>query len=475
MDGLQKPGAVLVVSCYELGRQPVSAATALAELSRAGFAPAVLDVAVEALDDDVLRRARLVAISVPMHLALRLGVRVAQRVRLVNPGAHVCLFGLYAALNRDHLLGRHCDSVVGGESDEPLRRLAEALGSVAEPATGSPRMPGGTVAGVATALHPALPPPAKAELRPALPQRTGLPTLSRYAQLDKGGLHLVASVEATRGCLHLCRHCPIVPVYRGRFVAVPRETVLADIAQQVAAGASHVSFGDPDFFNGPTHALRIVEEMHARFSGVTFDATIKIEHLLTHRALLPRLAETGCLFITSAVESLNDRVLAALDKGHVAADVPEALRLTRECGLDLRPTLLPYTPWARLEDLAGLFAFAEEHDLVEQIEPVQYTLRLLIPPGSALLDAPGDKPWLGALDPESFTWRWTHPDPRVDALGAASAALARQHAQDQRPARDTFDALRALAERAAGGASSPAKRAPRRGRAVPRLTEPWFC
>ena len=508
MGGLHEAGAVLVVSCYELGRQPVSAAPALAELSRAGFSPGALDVAVEALDEAAIRRARLIAISVPMHLALRLGVRVAERARVLNPGAHVSLFGLYAALNRGHLLGRHCDSVIGGEADEPLRRLAQALDACLRAGAArpdEPPVPDRAIAGVATPLHPALLPPAKASLKPALPQRGALPALSRYARLDtgvaaevgkgaetgggsegavapvRGPLKLVASVEATRGCLHLCRHCPIVPVYRGRFVAVPREIVLGDIAQQIAAGARHVSFGDPDFLNGPTHALRIAEELHARFPGVTFDATIKIEHLLAHRSLLPRLAATGCIFITSAIESLNDRVLAALDKGHVAADVPVALRLVREAGIDLRPTLLPYTPWARLEDMAGLFAFAEEHDLIEQIEPVQYTLRLLIPPGSALLDAPGEKPWLAGLDPEGFTFRWRHEDPRVDALEAASSALARTHAQDLRPAHETFAALRELAERAAFGEATPRtapasdERAPRKRRSAPRLTEPWFC
>jgi radical SAM superfamily enzyme YgiQ (UPF0313 family) len=499
VGGLKTPGAVLVVSCYELGRQPVSAATALAELSRAGFSPAALDVAVEALDETAIRRAQLIAISVPMHLALRLGVRVAERARVLNPGAHVCLFGLYAALNSGHLLGRHCDSVIGGEADEPLRRLAEALQTTpfagAERADAAP-LPDRAVEGVATLLRPTLLPPAKASLKPALPQRDALPALSRYAHLDAGshaeagpgkegkgearGLKLVASVEATRGCLHLCRHCPIVPVYRGRFVAVPRETVLGDIAQQVSAGARHVSFGDPDFLNGPTHALRIAEELHARFPGVTFDATIKIEHLLVHHALLPRLAAAGCIFITSAVESLNDRVLAALDKGHLAADVPVALRLVREAGIDLRPTLLPYTPWARLEDLPQLFAFAEEHDLIEQIDPVQYTLRLLIPPGSALLDAPGEKPWLADLDPEGFTFRWRHEDPRVDALEAASSALARKHLEELRTPDETFAALRDLANRAAFGETTPRAAPPPgppriRKRSAPRLTEPWFC
>ena len=298
----------------------------------------------------------------------------------------------------------------------------------------------------------------------AVPSRASLPLLDRYAKLSwNGEERLVASVDASQGCKHLCRHCPIVPVYRGRFVAVPRETVLADVAQQIAVGARHVSFGDPDFLNGPTHALRIVRELHARWPEVSFDATIKIEHLLEHRALLADLAQCGMIFVTSAVESLNDRVLAALHKGHVAADVPEALRAVREAGAELRPTLLPYTPWTALEDLPALFDFAVEHDLVDAIDPVQYTLRLLLPPGSLLLDDSG--PWLRGFDADAFTWRWEHEDPNVDALWRESAELARKGAG--------FDELRAVANHASR--RQTAARAPRRRRSVPRLTEPWFC
>jgi len=452
---VRKPGDILIVSCYELGRQPVAAATALAELRRAGFEPAALDVSVESVDEAALQRARLIAISVPMHTALRLGVRVAQRA---PRGAHVCFFGLYAELNAVHLLERHAHSVIGGEADVPLRLLAEALEG------GDARaVPGVRTGEGATRFE-------RDKRQPAVPSRAGLPVLERYARLEVGAEErLVAAVEASRGCKHLCRHCPIVPVYRGRFVAVPRETVLADIEQQIDAGGRHVTFGDPDFLNGPTHALRLVREMHDRWPGVTFDATIKIEHLLAHRELLPELAACGCLFITSAVESLNDAVLSALIKGHTAADVPLALRLVRSAGIDLRPTLLPYTPWSGLRDVSALFDFAVEHDLVEQIEPVQYTLRLLIPPGSAVLDGEAPRPWLGRFEPDQFGWSWTHPDPRVDELWRASAALAKAQAEAGADPMETFRKLRALAD---PRPHQPPRRAARK---VARLTEPWFC
>jgi radical SAM superfamily enzyme YgiQ (UPF0313 family) len=452
---VRNPGDILVVSCYELGRQPVGAATALAELRRAGFAPTALDVSVDAVDDERLGRARLVAISVPMHTALRLGVRVAERVR---EEAHVCFFGLYAELNSEHLLERHADSVVGAEVDVPLRLLAEAL-ERGDP----PSVPGVRTAGGATLR-------AHEKLAPAVPDRAGLPLLDRYARLAIGEeTRLVASVEASRGCKHLCRHCPIVPVYRGRFVAVPRETVLRDVEQQIEAGARHVTFGDPDFLNGPTHALRLVRDLHARWPDVTFDATIKIEHLLQHREMLPELAACGCLFITSAVESLNESVLVALAKGHTAADVPVALRLVRAAGIDLRPTLLPYTPWSALEDVAELFEFAVHYDLVEQIDPVQYTLRLLIPPGSAILDGDEPRPWLRRFEPDQFGWSWTHPDPRVDELWRASSALAKAQAEAGADPMETFRKLRALAD------PRPHEGPRRASRKVARLTEPWFC
>jgi hypothetical protein len=436
---LRGPGEILVISCYELGRQPVAAAAAIAALERAGFAPAAQDVSVEKLSAEALARARLVLISVPMHTALQLGVRVAGKAR--EAGAQVGFFGLYALLNAEHLWKRH-GGFVAGENPDELVELAAALAEGREPR--------------------AVEGPRKRDV--AVPSRAALPVLDRYAKLSwNGEERLVASVDASQGCKHLCRHCPIVPVYRGRFLAVPRETVLADIAQQVGQGARHVSFGDPDFLNGPTHALRIAREMHERWPELTFDATIKIEHLLEHRELVPQLVGAGMIFVTSAVESLSDRVLLALRKGHSAADVPLALREVREAGAELRPTLLPYTPWTALGDLPALFDFAVEHDLVDAIDPVQYTLRLLIPPGSLILEDKG--PWLRELDEAAFSWRWEHEDPRLDALWRESAEAAQGGAD--------FDDLRELANRAAR--RPPPGRAVRAKRSVPRLTEPWFC
>jgi radical SAM superfamily enzyme YgiQ (UPF0313 family) len=460
---MRTPGAILLVACYELGHQPLAVAWPAAFLERQGYAPAVLDVSVEPFDAERVRGARLVAISVPMHTALRLGVAVARRVREVNPDCHICFYGLYATLNADHLLAHGADSVLAGELEEALVRLVQHL-ELSSPAEARP------AAGEAGTV-------VLAKLDFPMPSRRALPRLKKYAHLEREGrMELAGYVEASRGCKHLCRHCPIPPVYGGRFFVVPAEVVQADVRQLVEAGARHITFGDPDFLNGPRHALAVARRLHAEFPQVTFDFTAKVEHLLRQRALLPELAALGGLFVVSAVESLSDTVLAHLDKGHCRSDVAAALHAARESGLALRPTWVPFTPWTTLDDYREILDFIEHEDLVDHVDPVQYSIRLLIPPGSLLLETAAMRPYLGPLAEGGFHYRWVHPDPRMDSLQGQVARTVAEAADVREDPALTFGRVRALADAAAGRPTSTSRPPsdPERGR-PPRLTEAWFC
>lgn len=449
---------ILLISTYELGHQPLALASPLAYLAQAGYAPVAVDTAVETLTDAQIARAALVGISVPMHTALRLGVAIAERVRRVNPAAHICCYGLYALLNADYLRPRYADTTIGGEYEGALLDLAQRLER-----------------GAATELPDA---PLLARLTLPVPDRTSLPPLRRYAAFRRGDDVVEAGyVEATRGCRHTCRHCPIPPVYGGRFFAIPRETVLADIRAQVAAGGRHITFGDPDFLNGPTHALRLARALHAEWPELTFDATIKIEHILEHATLFPEFAACGCAFIVSAVESLSDVVLRHLDKGHTRADVVAALAILDAAGIPLRPSLLPFTPWTTLDDYLDLLTFFEERDLIEHVDPVHFSIRLLVPPGSSFLALPDTAAWLGPLDAASFTHTWRHADPRLDTLQRAVARVVEAGERDRRDPYETFAAIKGLALAASG---EPVATPRPRGvalarRPVPGLTESWFC
>jgi radical SAM superfamily enzyme YgiQ (UPF0313 family) len=462
---LKEFGAVLLVACYELGHQPLSLASPAAALRGAGFAPRPVDTSVESLDDETIRGARFVGIAVPMHTALRLGARLGERIKALNPDAHVCFYGLYATLNADYLLNGPGDSVMSGEVERPLVALLEAL----EHGVAPEEVPGvGTRAGNAS--------PVVERIALPVPDRSSLPAIRDYAGLAQDGMIVPAGyIEATRVCHHTCSHCPITPIYGGRFTVVPREIVIADARAQIAAGARHLTFGDPDFFNAPSHGLRICRALREDFPDLTFDVTIKVEHLLQHRRFLNDLADVGCVFIVTAVESISDLVLERLAKGHTRADVEEALHLLDDAGLAMRPSLLPFTPWETLEGYRELLRFIAEQDMVEQVDPVMLGIRLLVPPGSALLDDPRNAKWLGKLDAEAFTYQWEHADPRMDALQRDVARIAEAGEAEQRTQRDIFSAIwRASFE--VGHERTPSLPEPRFTRhPSPRLTEHWFC
>jgi radical SAM superfamily enzyme YgiQ (UPF0313 family) len=462
--------SALLVSTYEMGRQPFGLASAAAWLRAEGLTVTCVDAAKEKLTDSALASADLIAVHLPMHTATRLAAPVIANARRLNPSARICAFGLYGPLNADWLRSIGVDEVFGGEFEEDLAALARDLQGTQSPL--SPQSLDFSASFASSAFkRRALP-----RIHFLVPDRTGLPPLSKYAtlQMPDGERRLVGYTEASRGCRHLCRHCPVVPIYNGQFRVVQPDVVLADAAAQIAAGAQHITFGDPDFFNGPTHARRIVEALHAAHPDVTYDATIKVEHLLQHRDLLPRLAATGCAFVISAVESLDDRVLALFDKGHTRADFLEAVALCRGAGVTLVPTFVAFHPWLSLESYCDLLDTIARLDLVDHVAPIQLAIRLLVPEGSRLLVLDEMRAHISRFDPATLTYRWAHPDPRVDALHAEVTSLVGMRLTADR--RAVFADIAALAHDRAGLPRPRGDSRPARARAtVPYLNEPWYC
>lgn len=441
---------MLLLSTYDLGRQPFGLASPAAWLRRAGFEVETIDLSRDRLADDVVTRAAVVAMYLPMHTATRLAVPVLDRIRSSHPDVALCAYGLYAPLNAALLAEHGVTTVLGPEAEAALVDLARAT-------------MGRAMADQTTPRHTGLP-----RLAFIPPDRHGLPSLDRYAPLvmPDGTRRLAGATDATRGCKHRCRHCPIVPVYDGQFRVVPVEVVMADIAAQVEQGATHITFGDPDFLNGPAHARWLVDALHAAYPSLTYDVTIKVEHLLRHRDLLPRLAGTGCLFVTSAVEAVDDRILTRLEKGHTRSDFERVVRLCRDAGLTLVPTFVAFTPWTDLEGYRDLLETIERLDLVEHVAPVQWGIRLLVTERSRLLELPEITARLAPFDPASLTYPWRHADTRVDAL--QEAVMRHVGVRLTRPRTEVFREVAALA--------GLTVRAPLLARAaVPYLEEPWYC
>ena len=450
-----------------MGRQPFGLASPAAWLGKRGHTVRLLDLSRQGLDEVAVREAGLVAIYLPMHTATRLAAPLVPSLRRLNPRAHLCCYGLYAPINGEFLLTLGVSTILGGEFEEGLVHLADRLESN-----------GGANGNGASTVPQCEPLISLARQKFIPPDRQGLAPLAKYAHVVlPSGEHRVAGyTEASRGCKHLCRHCPIVPVYKGVFRIVDREVVLADARQQVAVGAQHITFGDPDFFNGNGHAMAVVEALHQEFPRVTYDVTIKIEHLLKHKRHLATLRDTGCLFVTSAVESVDDEVLRRLDKGHTRADFLEVTGILRELELVLHATFVPFTPWTTLEGYLELLRVLRENDLVENVAPIQLAIRLLIPAGSRLLELDEMRHGVGPFDPSALVYPWRNPDPRVDALGAVIEQIVSSGEKRKLPRRAIFEHIWEAARHAAGVETEFAARPVIVSRAaIPYLNEPWYC
>jgi hypothetical protein len=458
VHGFARPA--VLISTYELGHQPFGLASPAAWLRREGISTHLVDLAKDRLDEPTVRSAGFIAFHLPMHTATRLAAPVIKKVRAANPVARICAYGLYAPLNERWLRSLGVDQVLGGEFEEALaasaRESCGSLDGVSDRRDGD--HPGGSMP----------------RLRFLVPDRAGLPPLTRYStlRLANGARRVVGYTEASRGCRHLCRHCPVVPIYNGQFRVVQPDVVLADIDAQVEAGAEHITFGDPDFFNGPTHAVRIVQALHARHLGLTYDATIKVEHLLGHRDLVPLLRDTGCLFVTSAVESIDDRVLTLLEKGHTRQDFFDVVAMMRAQRVALSPTFVAFHPWTSFAGFSELLNVIADLDLIDHVAPIQLAIRLLVPEGSRLLEVDDVKRRVASFDERTLTYPWTHAEPAVDSLQQEIAAVVGRRLVSDR--REVFGEIAQLTHERTG-LPPPAVPAAAASHGVPHLDEPWYC
>ncbi len=436
---------VLVVALYELGRPPSDAMTLVNSLRADGLSATWCDLAVDEWSEE-FGTCDLAVFLVPMHTAARLVVEAAARLRVERPTLPTGTFGLYA-----HVAGPQLEASVdmsfGPDEYPALLRWVTDLGVATHPA----------------AQH--------------VNKRADLTKYARLSINDE--LRVAGSVGASSGCLHRCRHCPVPVGFDGRIRLTSADSVLEEIDRQVDSGAQHISFADPDFLNARSHSLRIVRALHERYPSVTFDCTVKVEHILKYPDLWDEFAQLGCLFVISAFECVDDRVLEILDKGHVAADCETALKIVRAAGIEVRPSFLPFTPWSSLLGIGDLFAFVERCDLIDSIDAIQLAIRLLVPVGSLLVEHPEMQSLIGTYDAAGMTYSWRSSDPRVDALQAELAAIAETGSVTAESPRETYARMREAVGRSLVEASIevPFGEAIPFGSVVgrPRMTESWFC
>ena len=452
---------VLLISTYDLGHQPFALASLAAFLSAKGAEVVCNDLAVEPLKEAEIRSTPLIALHLAMHTATRLALELLPKLKYLNPKSHICFFGLYAPMAGEVLKTEKNMTFIGGEFEAGVAKIYNRLDQ------------SGSLVGQDRVMN------ILQKNSFHIPNRNSLPHLEHYAYLEEpdGVKKISGYTEASRGCKHLCRHCPVVPIYGGRFFIVPEENVMADIRQLVKAGAEHISFGDPDFFNGPKHAMKIINMLHEEFPDLGYDAIIKVEHLLKHQSLLSNLVNTGCRFVTTAVESTSDEILFNLKKGHTLDDFRQVVQITKTLGLPLSPTFIPFTPWSTPLSYLELLKTIIDLDLVDNVASVQLSIRLLIPLGSHLLELNEIKKNSQYLDDKALSYNWHYNDPKMDTLANTVRLIVEEGENRGETRRQIFLSLWETASNLNNSSDKYSFKInfPHKENKIPTMSEAWYC
>src|ERR1700724_71743 len=127
LEGILRLMNIVLISTYELGRQPFGVVSPAAWLRKRGHEVACFDLTRQELDQNVVRAAALIAIYLPMHTATRLAAKLIPTLHEQNPGAHVCCYGLYAPMNAEYFRKLGARTILGGEFEGGLVRLADRI------------------------------------------------------------------------------------------------------------------------------------------------------------------------------------------------------------------------------------------------------------------------------------------------------------------------------------------------------------
>ena len=426
---------ILLLSFYDLGKQPKIISELHKKLDNGSNQIDIVDYSIEeknlTLDNyDVL------GIYASMHTASVLAEQYLRDRKLPNK---LFVFGLYANVFSE--MFSNFQSIHSFDSDE-LESLLEVQ------------------------LNP------NYSFKHSVPDRTILPSITDYSHIVDGSNNLIAgSVETTYGCKHECTHCPVPIEFKGMFKTFGTEKIITDVTNQVEEGAKHISFNDPDFFNGPKHALKILQLLNEKHPSITYDSTIKVEHILKYPDYFQELKNLNMLFVISAFETTNDHVLNILQKNHSFNDLNKAVELSLENKIDIRPTWMPFSPWTEQNDLISIIKLIENYKLRETVDPIQLTIKLLVPKNSLILKRPEMKEYLLDYDPSSFSYAWKYKFPNIDNIQNELFTYVLQHESENEYAQylGLVDILESHTNETLLNSEKYSQRI------VPKLSETWFC
>ena len=367
-----------------------------AVLERENYPVSVLDANALGLQPEdlpsLVSDAEIVGLTA-MTPTISAAMSIAHYLKKANPDLTILLGGTHATLLPEETLARapEIDIIVRGEGEETIIDLLQAL---------EHNQPLDNIPGINYRKNGRV---ISTAARTTTVDMDSLPFLAyhllpwrRYKPHPPYGRVLpFTAVITSRGCPYHCAYCS-KPVFGNKFRAQSPERVIEEIAfLKEKFGVREVSFYDDVFTLDKKRAIAIADGIIKR--GIKISWTCEARVNLVDRELLHHIKQAGCYAIAYGIESASPEILKTLHKDITLEQVEEAVRISREVGLQAIGYLMIGSPGETPETIIKTIQFARKLKL----DFAQFSVTTPFP-GTELYSLLGNKgddiPW------ESFVY-----------------------------------------------------------------------
>jgi len=322
---------------------------------------------------------------------------LARLAKEQRPEASVMVGGIHASLLPHDFMAPEIDLIIRGEGSTALRELLRRLkaGQPPEfpPACLSTRHPD-------FAIHAEMPLAAYPPIEQAAAPRRDLVDRSCYffawTAAARGEriptlFPRVASVRTSIGCAQRCSFCISPILTGGRYITVPAEQVVDEIA---TVPETFITFTDDEMFLDTKRARQIAELILSRGIRKHYYSWARSDTIIRHPELFKLWKQAGLDTLFVGLESVDNTRLAAYNKSNKTQNNMEAVQVLRDLEINLHAAYIVDPDFTEAD-----FDLMEKEIL--SVSPAEIAFTVLTPtPGSALWQQ-SDKQFL--IDPYLYS------------------------------------------------------------------------
>ncbi|MBA7701331.1 Anaerobic magnesium-protoporphyrin IX monomethyl ester cyclase [subsurface metagenome] len=167
-----------------------------------------------------------------------------------------------------------------------------------------------------------------------------------------------ATIITSRGCPYQCSYCS-KPVFGNKFRGQSSERVVDEVAYyKDRFGIKEFAFYDDVFTLDKKRAFAIADNIIKRDLKICWTCEARVN--LVDKELLRHMRQAGCYAIAYGIESASQEILDILNKGITLEQIEEAIRITREVGMQTVGYFMIGSPGENLETIRKTIQFAKK-------------------------------------------------------------------------------------------------------------------